>query len=657
MLFLEENFMRLLRFLIVLVNISFCFLTFSQEDDLNCSFLKEKKNRLKSATLSFFDIQRTEKYDVTSYVFDLIVSHKTAHISGSVQMNAFAKEDIDTVVLELFEGYSINTIKVNENNVTTFVRRKSGIFIPLISNVNDRFSIEIKYQGNAPDQTTNPLGGSGLTHEYSDEWNKDVSYTLSEPFSAYEWWPCKQSLADKIDSVDMYLTIPKECLAGSNGILVKTESISESMKKLHWKHRYPIDYYLISFAVAEYMDYSYRVKLPGVKDSLLIQNYIYSDSSLYKSVKSKIDLTGEYMQLFSELFGGYPFANEKYGHCMATLGGGMEHQTMTTILNFDKNLVSHELAHQWWGNHVTCGSWTDIWLNEGFARYCEFVMLEKLFPGEEKLKMEKLHANVLKYETGSVWVKDSLNTNRIFSGAFTYDKGASIIHTLRSIIHNDDLFFNTLKQFQNSFGGKVASAKDFKDFVEQKTNVNLTDFFNEWYYGEGYPIYAIKLRTYDDHQELLVGHEGSAITTPLFTNPIEISFKRENMKDTIIRFSINSNHEKFILPKTLKISHADQIDPNNFVLNKVKEYPLLIDTSNVNYVLFPNPSNSVMNLEMKNPGPYQLIIYSMDGVKMDEYALTKELEMNISSYPVGYYIAEIKKLNSEETITLRFEKR
>lgn len=629
----------------------------SQDESVTCSFLKGKNNRLKSATLSTFDIARTELYDITSCVLDLSVSNKNTFIKGDVLFNAFARNSIDTVVLELFEGYSILSVKVNNSSITNFNRRNSAIYIPLIRAKNEIFSIQITYEGNAPDQTTNPLGGSGLTHGYSNEWNKEVTYTLSEPFSAYEWWPCKQSLSDKIDSLDMFLTVPKECLAGSNGLLVSTESISPNLKKFHWRHRYPIDYYLISFAVAEYLDYSFRVKIPELEDSILIQNFIYSDSSLYKSAKKNIDLTGDYIHLFSELFGVYPFANEKYGHCMATLGGGMEHQTMTTLLNFDKNLVSHELAHQWWGDHVTCGSWSDIWLNEGFARYCEYLMLEHLFPGEESLKMEKLHANVLKYVSGSVWVKDSLNTNRIFSGAFTYDKGASIIHTLRFIINNDNLFFSVLKKFQQTFGGQVAKATDFKDFVEKETNLDLTNFFKEWYYGEGYPIYSMKLNTYDTHQELLINHESSSSSTPLFTNPIEISFKRENMKDTIIRFQIQSNQEKFILPNALKISFADQIDPNNYVLHKVKEFPLIIDSSDVTYLLYPNPSNGWLTLEMKNPGSYQVIIYTLDGLKLEEYSLIKELKMNISHYPQGVYLAEVRKLNSVDKTVIKFEKR
>src|SRR5690606_33758647 len=117
------------------------------------------------------------------------------------------------------------------------------------------------------------------------------------------------------------------------------------------------------------------------------------------------------------------------------LSGGMEHQTMTTQGYFEKGLTTHELGHQWWGDNVTCESWADIWVNEGFASYSEYLMLENLYPNETTSHMLDIHNNVKSNPNGSVWVQDSLNESRIFSGRLTYDKGAAIVHTFRFIMN------------------------------------------------------------------------------------------------------------------------------------------------------------------------------------------------------------------------------
>ncbi len=103
----------------------------------------------------------------------------------------------------------------------------------------------------------------------------------------------------------------------------------------------------------------------------------------FKQNKAAIDKTGDLILLYSDLFGDYPFANEKYGHCVAPFGGGMEHQTMTTLVNFSFLLVAHELAHQWFGDFVTCSTWQDIWINEGFASYAEYLANQYLKSQED----------------------------------------------------------------------------------------------------------------------------------------------------------------------------------------------------------------------------------------------------------------------------------
>ena len=153
---------------------------------------------------------------------------------------------------------------------------------------------------------------------------------------------------------------------------------------------------------------------------------------------------------FSRLLMDYPFSEEKYGHAMAPMGGGMEHQTMTTLQDFGFFLVAHELAHQWFGDHITCGNWQDIWINEGFASYMEYVAAQELL-GQEAADGWMTNAmSVAKSRTrGSVFVPEEgvEDEYRLFDYALSYKKGAILLHMIRYELDDDDLFFGALRQY------------------------------------------------------------------------------------------------------------------------------------------------------------------------------------------------------------------
>lgn len=250
---------------------------------------------------------------------------------------------------------------------------------------------------------------------------------------------------------------------------------------------------------------------------------------------------------------------------------------MTSQGFFEKTLTAHELAHQWWGNQVTCDSWSDIWVNEGWASYSEYLMLENLYPAEKNQHMLDVHDNVMSQTGGSVWCLDSLNENRIFSGRLTYDKGAGIIHTMRYIVNNDSLFFSTLKQFQQNFKDSVANGIDFKNVLEQTTGIDFDPFFEEWYFGQGYPTYSLRYNQVGEDLFVKITHVGSVPNTPTFTNPIDVRFVRAGIGDTIIRFDIGSNSELFTISNIGTITTSITIDPNNWVINmKSKNFRPLI---------------------------------------------------------------------------------
>ncbi|MFM6935193.1 MAG: M1 family aminopeptidase [Flavobacteriales bacterium] len=623
---------------------------YGQENAVHCSKRDHRIQHTKSATLTVAQIAETEKYDVHFYGLNLSMTNTSTYLSGTGSIHARSKVPMDSALFELFSSLTITEIRVNSIPVG-FSRNLSAVKVPVNVNANQSFIIDVDYAGTPPTATTNPLGGSGMSAAASPSWGNKVVWSLSEPFSAFEWFPCKQSLTDKADSCAVSITVPDTCKAGSNGTLVHVTPLGNGFTRYDWKHGHPIDYYLISVSVAKYVEYNVYANPVGAPHPILIQNYIYDNPGTLPNFQADIDETAAFIELYYDLYGPYPFEDEKYGHCMAPISGGMEHQTMTTQGFFEKSLTSHELAHQWWGDNVTCASWCDIWLNEGFASYSEYLMLEHLYPGQQGPKMQQVHNSVMNQVGGSVWVLDSLNESRIFSGRLTYDKGSGIIHTMRYIIHNDSLFFDALRAFQIAFKDSTSTGINFKNFMENYTGINLTPFFNEWYFGEGYPTYSVKWNQTGTDVALEISHMPSMqLVTPTFTNPIDLRFVRQGQADTIIRFDIHSNQEQFSIYNIGQITGTITIDPNNWIINQIgtiSEDPNIhLGLNSIAEVkdiqIFPNPSNGQFTLKNLPEGTHELNIYDATGKKIAAQKVTNSEMIRLSPLVEGTYILSIE---------------
>ena len=615
-----------------------------QENSTFCSKRDRIKHQsLKSNSLNLAQIAQTEKYDVNYYKLNLNMTNTSTTLSGYGEMQATAIQSIDTVLYELFSSLTISSVSLNGANVP-FTRSGSAVKIAANVSPGTSFIIRTNYSGTPPTAQTNPLGGSGMSNATSPSWGNEVVWSLSEPFCAYEWWPCKQSLTDKADSCDVFITVPNSCKAGSNGVLTQVVNLGNGSSRYEWKHRHPIDYYLISVAVAEYVEYNVYANPVGAPSPILIQNYIYNNPQTLPNFQADIDETVDFMELFYDLYGPYPFEDEKYGHCMAPFSGGMEHQTMTTQGFFNPTLTAHELGHQWWGDYVTCASWCDIWVNEGFASYSEQIMLENLYPGQEVQNMQSVHNNVMSQPGGSVWVLDSLNEARIFSGRLTYDKGAAIVHTMRYMLNDDQLFYATLKNFLSSKAFGTAFGVDVRDAFAQASGINFTPFFDEWYFGEGFPTYSVQWKQLGNDALVQISHTASAPNvTPTFTNPIDLKFVRPGNTDTTIRFDITSNSNLFQINGIGTLSNSISIDPQNWVVNQngtiTMNQLLGLESPNGSegMELYPNPSNEEIYIN-NIPNDCRYSIFDMYGKVQLMDKVSGGNSIKTSSLPSGTYL-------------------
>jgi len=552
-------------------------------------------NLLSGARTTIADIGELD-YDIKHVTFNLNLTNTSTTVSGDVTTTAIVTaSSIGTYVFELNDTLTIDSVKINgtlQPVVTTHPGTRKVTLTTALPN-GSVFTAQVFYHG------TGPAGSGFFTHGMvtgTSAGGTQVMYTCGDPNWCSDWWPCKQSLLDKIDSVDMIVTVPVGMKAPSNGVLLSTTPVTGGIQ-YHWKTRYPIDYYLISVAVAPYIEYDSYIHYAGSTDSTPLHNFFYDTSTFISSYKKNFDSASLMVAYLSELYGRYPYDKEKFGYCYSTLNGGMENQTMVTIGTTLTPLIAHELGHQWFGDHVTYASWRDIWLSEGFACYTEQLFIEHFWGTAAMISYRtQQYNNVIGIPNGSVYVDDTTNVLRIFDGRLTYYKGAAVAHMLRYVAPGDSAYFQMLRNYQTTYAFGTATTDSLKNIAAAAYGKNMDTFFNQWIYGQGYPVYKAQWNQKDSSVFVQLTQTSSDSTSvPFFYTPIEIQLIAA-AGDTTIKI-YNDQKTQSLNCTWARTMTGMRIDPNNSVLHKAPVLNITHDptlglkaTIQGNFKVYPNPA-------------------------------------------------------------------
>jgi len=595
------------------------------------------------------------KYDARFWHLDLEVSHLSLNLKGYARTQlTVTATSLDTLAFELHSALTVDSVRVGGVR-QSFLRRGHTIRIPLNPQPPQGTLVEAEvfYRGTPPS-----TGATGIFNRASPTWGNQVTWTLTQPFYAHTWWPCKQILTDKADSVWVFLTVPAGTKAGSNGLLEGVDTLSDGRLRYKWKSRYPIAYYLVAFAVAEYIDYSFYAPIPGLSQPVLVQNYIYNNPGTLPQFRAQIDTTAALLREFSKLFGPYPFHEEKYGHIMAPFSGGMEHQTMTTQGFFTFTLTAHELAHQWFGDYVTCASWQDIWLNEGFASYSEYLALQKLGTASAARNwLVSTHDNIISSPCGSVWVPDTLNASRIFDSRLSYDKGAYLLHMLRYRVRNDSLFFAALRAYLQNQAYGVALAGNFRQTFENATGLSLGTFFQQYYYGQGHPRFAVRWNNAGPDLWVEITQQASCPSqTPFFETPIPIYLQRTSAPDTTIHLFLTQSPQTFYIPNAGTIISL-RLDPDYWLIREIlsitQDVSLgLPEIATPALRLFPNPLPQGQTLYLEAPAAMQVSFTDASGRLVYQTALQPGINPLTPPLSPGFYLVTGDRLLHTQPLRL-----
>lgn len=617
---------------------------YSQNDNIERKGLIAKEMKSFAAKMAAGNINpNTLNYDLQYQRMDVTIDPSVYNISGSVTSHFKPNQAMSSIYFDLNNQMPVSQVVYHGQNLgfqqLATKELKINFASSLAANVLD--SLTVYYSG-APSTANNSFfnGTQGGTAVLS---------TLNEPYGAQDWFPTKQSLNDKIERFDIKVTSPSQYNVASNGKLMSETLLGNGQKRTFWRTQYPTAAYLIALSITDFVKLNDTMGNPPFP----FVNYVFPSTAANSTSMSNIEWTKIMMNTFETYFGPYPFRNEKYGHMEFQAGGGMEHQTMTSMGSWGRGLIAHELAHQWFGDKVTCGAWNDIWLNEGFATFGEHLANEKLLMSNtEFLNYLLTQKNYITGSPeGSVYVADSdlANTGTIFNGRLSYSKGGYVLRMLKWIL-GDPAFYQALQQYHSrpALAYNYVKTQDFNASLLQSTGQDFTGFFNDWIYGEGYPVYDIRWKQTGNTLTFRASQTQSDPSVSFFEMPLPIKVNGTGGQVAYFALNNTTNNQYFVQSVAFPVASVEfNYEYQILERNSTVAMDNTLSASEVSkeaFALYPNPAKNELFLRGIDK-PADFIIYFTDGKLVKKGTFQPEKPVNISELVPGMYVFKIKDKN------------
>jgi len=538
-------------------------------------------------------------FDVLKYLLDVNVPMTGRSIQGSNEIKCRSNTNGLNVATLHSASLIIDSVKVNGINATyTTADETLHINLPQSFNYGDSFNIKVYYHGSWS-VSSSQTGFCYWPKNYNSNTYHSIAYTLGEPWDGRRWMPCYDEPFDKADQgCVIRITTPDTFIVCANGELINVVNNPNNTKTWTYEETNPIATYLMHFGVSKFAKWSQWYHDPD-GDSIEIRHFVWPQDSAQSTIA--FQHLPDAMYLFDSLYGDYPFGRYGQDAVYPFAWGGMEHQTQTTIhrwwiLNNSENGMAHELSHQWWGDMVTCVDFRNIWLNEGFATYSDANYNWYRFGYNNFITTMKSRAQDY-FSADAQWRHPIYNPplSQLFDWGHTYCKASWVLHMLRYL--NPEQFFNALRVYRDSFEYHCASTEDLKRIFNQVYATDLTWFFNEWVYGQGYPIYNIYWDCIPSGNNYLARISIHQVQTnaPVFHMPVQIKLFMGN-SDTLLNIPIAGSpaYNEFL------VSHnVDSIvfDPNTWILAKSYTYYGIDEgytkKSGNGILIYSNPARSI----------------------------------------------------------------
>lgn len=610
---------------------------FSQQINRKIDIIANKEKKSALRTINALPNPNTANYDVTYHLLELNVNPEIQTIYGKVTTSYIALSDMNSITFDLVNQMVVSSVK--QNNISlSFTQNPNELIITLANTqlAGTNSSVEITYSGTPPD----------TGHFFYDSHNgSPILFTLSESFGDKEWWPCKQDMNDKINSIDLYITAPSQYVSVGNGIETSPPVILGSNKTTHFHHNYPIPAYLVSISVANYSVFN----LIGgtAPNTYPIINYVFPENlSLAQTSLAQVP---SFLNFYESVLGTYPYSNEKYGNAEVTTSG-MEHPTVSFISDYDRYMMEHEMAHQWFGDKITCGTWKDIWLNEGFATFMDELLIEH-FDGNTAgiVNRTDMINYIISSVGGAVYLTDeeALDENRIFNGRLSYYKGAMVLNMLRLKMGETD-FFRGLRSYLDdpNLAYKTAVTTDFIAHMETIYGSSLTEFFNDWIYNQGYPSYTITAQNIAVGQvRVTVNQAQSHNSVSFFEMPLPLKFTGSGGQVFTTTIENTANHQQFVINVPFVVTGV-VFDPEKHIISK--NNIVTLGTNNFDtekeITVYPNPVHTILTIDCVTTIDKIIIVNTLGQSVVAE--VTNNNQIDFSSFSQGVYFLQIQSNDS-----------